>query len=74
VKDSKVKSSRDVLVAVCRDFLSQEGDITKHLARIGLKVYYSQEPIDEIDYSIDNLAIDIRDGVRLARMTEIPFE
>ena len=71
VKDSKVKSSRDVLVAVCRDFLSQEGDITKHLARIGLKVYYSQEPIDEIDYSIDNLAIDIRDGVRLARMTEI---
>jgi abnormal spindle-like microcephaly-associated protein len=71
VKDSKVKSSRDVLVAVCRDFLSQEGDITKHLARIGLKVHYSQQPIDEIDYSIDNLAVDIRDGVRLARMTEI---
>ena len=70
-KEVKVKSSRDVLVALCRDFLSQEGDVIKHFSRLGLKVQYKQEPVDEIEYSIDNLAVDIRDGVRLARMTEI---
>ena len=70
-KEGKVKSSRDVLVAICRDFLSQEGDVIKHFSRLGLKVQYKQEPVDEIEYNIDNLAVDIRDGVRLARMAEI---
>ena len=70
-KESKVKSTRDVLVSFCRDFLSSEGDIIKHLSRIGLKVVYTQEPIDELEFSVANLAADIRDGVRLARMTEI---
>ena len=70
-RDTKVKSSRDVMIALCRDFLAQEGDVIKHLARIGLKVFYKQEAVDEIEYAIDNLAVDIRDGVRLARMTEI---
>jgi abnormal spindle-like microcephaly-associated protein len=71
IKEAKVKSTRDVLVSLCRDFLSAEGDIIKHLSRIGLKVAYKQEPIDELDFTVTNLAADIRDGVRLARMEEI---
>lgn len=70
-KTSKVKSSRDVLVRLCRDFLSSEGDIIKHLSRIGITVSYKQTAIDEVDYTVENLAIDLRDGVRLARATEI---
>jgi abnormal spindle-like microcephaly-associated protein len=70
-KGSVVKSSRDVLLAFCRDFLSAEGDFVKHLGRVGLKVFYRQEPVDELDFTISNLASDLRDGVRLARMTEI---
>lgn len=70
-KGASVKSSREVIVALCRDFLSAEGDIIKHLSRIGLKVSYKQEHVDEIDFTITNLAVDLRDGVRLARMVEV---
>jgi abnormal spindle-like microcephaly-associated protein len=66
-----VKSSRDVLLSFCRDFLCGEGNFLKHLARLGLKVAYIQNPIDELDFSINFLAVDLRDGVKLARMTEI---
>jgi abnormal spindle-like microcephaly-associated protein len=71
VKTAKVKSTSEVLITLCRDFLSAEGNIIKHLSRIGLTVSHKQSPIDEIDYTIQNLATDLRDGVRLGRMTEI---
>lgn len=70
-KASKVKSTRDVLIRLCRDFLSAEGDIVKHLSRIGITVSYKQTAIDEVDYVVKNLAVDLRDGVRLGRATEI---
>jgi abnormal spindle-like microcephaly-associated protein len=70
-KNAKVKSTRQVLLEFSRLFLSAEGDFVKHLARVGLKVYYKQEPVDELDFTITNLAVDLRDGVRLAKMTEI---
>lgn len=70
-REAKVKSTKDVLASFCRDFLSSEGDVTKHLSRIGVTVAYKQEPIDELEFEVENLAADIRDGVRLARMTEI---
>ena len=70
-KTSKVKSSREVLIQLCRDFLSSEGDIIKHLSRLGVKVSYKQSAIDEVDYTVNNLAVDLRDGVRLGRVTEI---
>ena len=66
-----VKSSRDVITAVCRDLLFKEGNIFKHLSKMGLSFEYKQAPIDEYNYAIENLAIDLRDGVRLARMAEI---
>ena len=66
-----VKSSRDVITAVCRDLLFKEGNIFKHLSKMGLSFEYKQAPIDEYNYVIENLAIDLRDGVRLARMAEI---
>lgn len=70
-KTSKVKSTRDILIRLCRDFLSSEGDIVKHLSRIGITVSYMQAPIDEVDYTVNNFAVDLRDGVRLGRITEI---
>jgi abnormal spindle-like microcephaly-associated protein len=70
-KGSKVKSSREVLLAFCRACLSSEGDFIKHLSRIGLTVTYKQDPVDELDFHIKNLATDLRDGTRLSRVTEI---
>ncbi|VEU37479.1 unnamed protein product [Pseudo-nitzschia multistriata] len=68
---SNVKSTRDVLITICRECLSAEGDITKHLSRIGLKVSYIQDPIDEVNFQVANLATDLRDGVLLTRLAEI---
>jgi len=70
-KSAVVKSTRDVLISFCRDFLASEGDITKHLGRVGLKAFYKQEPVDEIDFQIANFAVDLRDGIRLTRVAEI---
>ncbi len=70
-KSSEVKSSKAVLLAFCRDFLSAEGDFIKHLSRIGLHVSYIQDPIDELEFHVTNLATDLRDGCCLTRMTEI---
>lgn len=70
-KGSEVKSSREVLLAFCRACLSSEGDFIKHLSRIGLKVSYKQDPVDELDFHVRNLATDLRDGTCLNRVTEI---
>ena len=70
-RNSPVKSTRELLLSFSRDFLSAEGDFVKHLSRIGLRVSYRQEICDELDYSVTNLAIDLRDGVRLARLYEL---
>lgn len=70
-KSSDVKSSKAVLLSFCRNFLSSEGDFIKHLSRIGLKVSYVQDPIDELGFKVSNLATDLRDGSRLTRLTEI---
>lgn len=70
-KGSEVKSSRDFLLAFCRACLSSEGDFIKHLSRIGLTVSYKQDPVDELDFHVKNLATDLRDGTRLTRVTEI---
>lgn len=69
--DAEVKSSKDVLQFFCRQFLSQEGDFIKHLSRMRLTVSSRQEPADEIQFSVSNLAVDLRDGVRLTRLAEI---
>mmetsp|Transcript_16947 Transcript_16947/g.41278 ORF Transcript_16947/g.41278 Transcript_16947/m.41278 type:complete len:2524 (+) Transcript_16947:69-7640(+) len=71
VKGSQVKSSREVLLSLCRICLSSEGDFIKHLSRIGLKVTYKQDPVDELDLDVHNLATDLRDGTCLTRLTEI---
>ena len=68
---STVKSTREVLLYICRNFLKAEGDFTKHLSRLGIKVHYQQEAVDELDFTVTNLRVDLNDGVRLTRMTEL---
>ncbi|GMH66940.1 hypothetical protein TL16_g04548 [Triparma laevis f. inornata] len=68
---TEVKSTKELLNVLCRDFLSGEGNVVKHLAQMGLKITYEQKFIDEYDFSVSNLAVDLRDGVRLCRMAEL---
>ncbi|XP_074655688.1 uncharacterized protein LOC141909201 [Tubulanus polymorphus] len=70
-KDSPIKSSRDLLIQFARDYLSGEGDITKHLGYLGYAVDHVQTALDEYDYGSTNLAVDLRDGLRLTRITEL---
>ena len=69
-KDSRLKSSRDVLLNLS-NFLSGEGDITRHLLFFGYSISQKQTPIDEMDFTVGNLATDLRDGIRLAKIIEI---
>ncbi|XP_018014073.1 abnormal spindle-like microcephaly-associated protein homolog [Hyalella azteca] len=70
-KDAPFKSSREILLEYSRHFLSGVGDLTKHLGYLGYSVHHQQTSLDEFDYSVDNLATDLRCGIRLVRVSEI---
>ena len=71
VSSSPYKSSVDVLQAMGHLLLPSHGDITKRLNHLGCEVEYKQHELQAYNYKIDNLAVDLRDGVRLARIVEI---
>ncbi|KAJ8300165.1 hypothetical protein KUTeg_021684 [Tegillarca granosa] len=64
-KDSEFKTTKSILIEFSRDYLSGEGDITRHLAYLGYVVSHSQTAMDEFDFAVSNLATDLRDGIRL---------
>eukprot|EP01034_Spumella_vulgaris_P023201 gene23201-29397_t len=70
-KESIYKSSKDVLLSFCRCFLRGEGDFMRHLALIHYSVSFTQNFVDEFEFAVTNLAVDLRDGVRLARLMDL---
>lgn len=60
------QSTRALLLAFSRDYLSGEGDICKHLTYLGFVASFEQSALEEFDFAVKNLAIDLRDGIRLA--------
>lgn len=68
--EKKIKCSQEMVTDFCRYFLSSEGRIDKHLKQLGYVLKHQQTPLDEIDVQIKNLAVDLRDGVRLAKLME----
>ena len=70
-RKSTQKSSKQMLGEFCRMFLASTGDIAKQLAKVGLRVYHVQEPLDEVNFTVQNIATDLRDGIRLGRLAEI---
>ena len=70
-KDSPIKMSKDIITSFSRDFLSGEGDVMKHLGYLGYKVDHKQTHLDEFDFAVTNIAVDVRCGVRLCRLMEI---
>ena len=69
--DSQYKSSREVLLTFAKDYLSGEGDITKHLAYMSYTVGHKQSKLDEFDFAVTNIKTDLRCGVRLAKVAEL---
>ncbi|RJE24643.1 Calmodulin-binding protein Sha1 [Aspergillus sclerotialis] len=65
------KSSAAVVQALGRLLLPSSGDITKPLGHLDCRLSYKQHELQEYEYQIDNLAVDLRDGVRLTRIVEL---
>ncbi|KAF7591945.1 hypothetical protein BBP40_000853 [Aspergillus hancockii] len=71
VPSSPLKSSAAVLQVLARFLLPSSGDIIKTLGHLDYSPVYEQRPIQEYEYQMDNLAVDLRDGVRLTRIVEL---
>uniref|UniRef100_UPI00398F6964 abnormal spindle-like microcephaly-associated protein n=1 Tax=Pristiophorus japonicus TaxID=55135 RepID=UPI00398F6964 len=70
-KDAEFKTSKELLLAFSRNFLSGEGDISRHLGFLGLTVGHFQTPLHEFNFAVTNIAVDLRCGIRLVRAVEL---
>ncbi|KAJ5712902.1 uncharacterized protein N7483_010083 [Penicillium malachiteum] len=70
---SLFKSSVGVLQALARVLLPSCGDIVKPVSHLGCSLSYKQHELQEYNYQMANIAVDLRDGVRLTRIVEILF-
>jgi hypothetical protein len=48
-----------------------EGNLLRHLELLGYRLRYAQSPLAEYPYRVTNLAVDLRDGLRLVRLAEL---
>uniref|UniRef100_A0A3B4C9Z9 Calponin-homology (CH) domain-containing protein n=1 Tax=Pygocentrus nattereri TaxID=42514 RepID=A0A3B4C9Z9_PYGNA len=69
--DAEFKQTKDLLLAFARDFLSGEGILSRHLNLLGLPVSHVQTPLAEFSFAVQNLAVDLRCGIRLVRIMEL---
>ena len=68
---SAIKSSKDALSALARLLSPFIADINRILAHLGFSVQHMQLPISEYQYKVENLAVDLRDGVRISLLAEL---
>ncbi|OQR94134.1 abnormal spindle-like microcephaly-associated protein [Achlya hypogyna] len=68
--EASAKTSRQILYDFTQKFLSQEGNVLRHLQALGYSVMYEQSVLEEMDMRVHNLTTDLRDGVRLVRLVE----
>lgn len=68
---SSYKSSAAALQALGKQLLPSLGDITRALSHLDCHVAYEEHELQQYDFRIRNLAVDLRDGVRLTRLVEI---
>ncbi|KAF2623373.1 hypothetical protein BU25DRAFT_414374 [Macroventuria anomochaeta] len=68
---SSFKTSVDVLHQLSTILLPSHGDITRPLGHLNYKVEHIQYPLQEFIYHIENIAIDLRDGIILTRLVEL---
>lgn len=71
VPSSRYKSSTAALQALGNQLLPSVGDITRPLGHLDCQVSYKQHPLQEYEFQINNLAVDLRDGVLLTRLVEL---
>ncbi|KIW87296.1 uncharacterized protein Z519_12199 [Cladophialophora bantiana CBS 173.52] len=68
---SSYKTSVSVVKALFQLLNPSAGDPIRALNHIGYVVIHIQHPLAEYSYKLENLAVDLRDGVRLTRLVEL---
>lgn len=71
VKRAPFKESNEILKKFASLVLANYGDILKMLRRYDYTLTHKQTVIDEFDFAFKNLAVDLRDGVRLTKVMEV---
>lgn len=71
LKTSPYKETKDILLKFASAMIGNIGDVQKELRRIGIVLSHKQTYLDEFDYAVRNVAVDLRDGVRLTKVMEI---
>ncbi|KAI7284068.1 hypothetical protein KC345_g2567 [Hortaea werneckii] len=70
-RSSSLKSSVRILHSLSSLLIPSIGDLTRVLRHFDYEVNHVQDPLDEVVYRIDNIAIDLRDGIFLTRLVEL---
>ncbi|TGZ70841.1 hypothetical protein CRM22_002974 [Opisthorchis felineus] len=68
---SHIKSSAEMVLHFARNFLTGENNLVRHLANLGVHLEVTQTPLDEYELTVSNLAVDLRDGIRLVKLAEL---
>ena len=68
---SQLKSSANVIKALFQLLNQSAADPMRALGHLGYTVNHTQYPLEEYSYRIENVAVDLRDGVRLTRLVEL---
>lgn len=68
---SSHKTSASVLNTLAGMLIPSTGDIARALKHMDYAVSYIQDPLDEVVFRIDNLAVDLRDGILLTKLVEL---
>lgn len=67
---SKHKSSVSVLHELSGMLMPSIGDIVRVLKQMDYEVDHTQDPLDEVDYCVNSIAVDLRDGILLTHLVE----
>lgn len=70
-RNAPYKESKEIIINFTKELIAGIGDITRHLRPLGYVVSHKQSYLDEYIYAVQNIAADIRDGVRLTKVMEI---
>lgn len=70
-RTSVYKSSAAILNTLGSMLIPSVGDIGRVLRHLDYEVSHVQDPLEQCVYRIDNLAIDLRDGIMLSRLVEL---
>ncbi|RAO69136.1 uncharacterized protein BHQ10_005148 [Talaromyces amestolkiae] len=71
IDSSTHKSSSAALQALANLLLPSMGDINRQVNHLNCNLLYKQHQLQDYDFHIQNLAVDLRDGILLTRLVEI---